>query len=66
MTERTRKNHFGAKIAQRMQQAQRLLEEEPQDEEEQSGEVWIWPRVKPIEAFWSELEQRIRDGEAGD
>ncbi|ASP98475.1 hypothetical protein CN065_13905 [Sinorhizobium meliloti] len=66
MIERPRKKHFSEKIAQRQLLAASLLEEVPQDGDGPQGEVGIWPRVKPIEVFWAELEQRIRDGEAVD
>ncbi|MDR6587435.1 hypothetical protein [Agrobacterium tumefaciens] len=62
MTDTPRKNHFGAKIAERTRRAKELLAAEPQYEVPEPARQRLWP---PFD-FERDLEQRIRDSEAGD
>lgn len=61
MTETPRKNHFGAKIAERKRRENGLLEAEPQCEVPEPARRRLW---SPYD-FERALEQRIRDSEAG-
>lgn len=62
MNQRTRKNHFGAKIAERTWREKELPEAEPEYEVPEPARRRLW---SPFD-FERALEKRIRDSEAGD
>lgn len=60
MTEKPRRNHFGAQIAERMARAQGLLPDDVQCEEPEYRYPW-----ERRTAFWKRVEEEMKM-EAGD